>query len=329
LKDKSKLLIFTAMPGDTTYILNEAGDTIQVIIPGVSMPTIRYDSVANEYVVDGPEQLPGTDWWFATPIILPVIIFIIPLFVKWFRRGVNKQKAKRVFMDKQVVYNSLLDRFNPYYHNLPAELQKRFLKRTLNFMTSKRFKYVEMEGEEHMPLLVSAVAVQVTFGLENYLLDHFHTIFILKSDYNYGLYNVPFQGHVNSDGIYLSWNNFLRAFADYSDGDNVGLHEMAHALSYVNFVANDGSDDEFKERFRVFSRTGRAVFNEVREGNTTFLGSYAGTNYEEFWAVCVENFFERPAAFRQQLPSLYNAMCNLLNQDMLDPGLFVKPIELV
>jgi MtfA peptidase len=43
----------------------------------------------------------------------------------------------------------------------------------------------------------------------------------------------------------------------------------------------------------------------------------------------VENFFERPAAFRQQLPSLYNAMCNLLNQDMLDPGLFVKPIELV
>lgn len=315
------------MPGDTTYILNEAGDTVHVIIPGVTGHLVTVDTIAVAYEYHDPE--PASEWWLTYPFIIFGVVFLAPLFVKWLRRGIDRQKAERVFLDKQVVYNNILDRFNPYYHNLPAELQKRFLKRTLHFMTSKRFKYVEMEGEEHMPLLVSAVAVQLTFGLENYLLDHFHTIFILKSDYNYGLYNVPFQGHVNSDGIYLSWNNFLKAFADYSDGDNVGLHEMAHALSYVNFVADDGSDDEFKERFRLFSQTGRAAFRQVQEGTITFLGTYAGTNYEEFWAVCVENFFERPKAFKLHLPSLYDAMCNLLNQDMLDPGLFVKPVEVV
>lgn len=312
------------MPGDTTYILNEAGDTVHVIIPGITGYLVRVDTA-----YELAEKAPPSEWWLTYPFILFGVVFIIPLFVKRLRRGIHKQKAERVFLDKQGVYDNLLNRFNPYYQNLPAELQKRFLKRTLHFMTSKRFKYVEMEGEEHMPLLVSAVAVQVTFGLENYLLDHFHTIYLLKNDYHYGLYNVPFQGHVNNDGIYLSWNNFLKAFADYTDGDNVGLHEMAHALSYVNFVANDGSDKDFKEQFRLFSQTGRPVFREVQEGKTTFLGNYAGTNYEEFWAVCVENFFERPAAFRQQLPSLYYAMCNLLNQDMLDPGLFVKPMELV
>jgi len=326
MEGKSKLFIFTAMPGDTTYILNQAGDTVHVIIPGVTGHLIQYDSVANELVLEGPKQ-PPSEWWLSYPVILIGVIFLIPLFVKWFRRGVRRQRARRVYLDKQVVYNNLLDRFNPYYHKLPPDLQKRFLKRTLNFMTSKRFKFVEMEGEEHMPLLISAAAVQLTFGLDNYLLDHFQTIYVLKSDYNYGLYNVPFQGHVNHDGIYLSWNNFLKAFADYTDGDNVGLHEMAHALSYTNFIADEGSDDGFKERFRDFSLTGRAIFKELQDGKWTLLGNYAATNYEEFWAVCVENFFERPRVFRQQLPSLYSAMCNLLNQDMLEPGIFVKQLE--
>lgn len=303
------------MPGDTLYFTNAKGDTVYrlAVQPGSAVEDSR-----NE---------PSSGWTVAFPFIVIGIAFIIPLFIRWVRRGIDKQKAYRAYMDNQVVYGNILDRFNPYYHNLQPDLKKRFLKRTLNFMTSKRFKYVEMEGEEHMPLLVSAAAVQLTFGLDNYLLDHFHTIFIVKSDYNYGLYNVPFQGHVNKDGIYLSWSNFLRAFENYNDGDNVGLHEMAHALSYVNFIANDGSDDGFKARFRQFSLTGRAVFKEVQEGRSTILGNYAATNYEEFWAVCVENFFERPDPFQKQLPTLYNAMCKLLNQDMLAPSLILEPVE--
>lgn len=303
------------MPGDSLYFMNEQGDTIY-----------RMSLGEPGRVVEHSRTEPSPEWPVAFPFIIMAIVFIIPFIIKWVRRGVNKQAAKRVYLDKQGVYNNMLDKFNPYYHSLPPELQQRFLMRTTNFMTSKRFKYLEMEGEEHMPLLVSAAAIQLTFGLENYLLDHFHTIYIVKSDYNYGLFNVPFQGHVNKDGIYLSWSNFVRAFENYTDGDNVGLHEMAHALSYTNFIANDGSDDGFKERFREFSLTGRAVFKEVQEGRWTLLGNYAATNYEEFWAVCVENFFERPKPFQQQLPSLYNAMCNLLNQDMLAPGYFLKPV---
>jgi Mlc titration factor MtfA (ptsG expression regulator) len=58
-----------------------------------------------------------------------------------------------------------------------------------------------------------------------------------------------------------------------------------------------------------------------------FLGSYAASRYEEFWAVCVEHFFERPTAFKIHLPDLYTAMCVLLNQDILTPGIFLQPVE--
>lgn len=304
------------MPGDTLYFLNDHGDTVH-----------RLSITEPGRVVEDSRTEPSTGWPVAFPFIVIGFAFLIPILIKWLRRGIDRQKARKVYDDKQMVYNNILDRFNPYFHKLPDDLKERFLKRTLRFMTSKRFKYVELEAEEHMPLLISAAAVQLTFGLENYLMDHFHTIYIVKSDYNYGLYNVPFQGHVNHDGIYLSWNNFLRAFENYSDGDNVGLHEMAHALSYVNFIADDGSDDGFKERFKKFSETGRAVFKAVQTQGSSFLGDYAGTNYEEFWAVCVENFFERPLLFHHQLPALYKAMCNLLNQDMLERSLLINPVE--
>jgi Mlc titration factor MtfA (ptsG expression regulator) len=304
------------MPGDSLYFMNAQGDTIY-----------RVSIAEAGRVVEDSRNEPVTGWPIAIPFITIAFVFVVPIFIRWVRRTLNRQIADRVYLDKQSVYSSILERFNPYYQSLSPPLRERFLKRTLRFMTSKRFKYVQLEAEEHMPLLVSAVAVQLTFGLENYLLDHFHTIYLVKSDYNYGLYNVPFQGHVNKDGIYLSWSNFLRAFENYHDGDNVGLHEMAHALSYVNFIANDGSDNGFKQRFVEFSRTGRKVYQEVKEGRFTLLGNYAATNYEEFWAVCVENFFERPESFRDQLPSLYAAMCKLLNQDMLSPQLFLKPVE--
>lgn len=241
----------------------------------------------------------------------------------------RSRRLKEMYLYKQKQYDALLQQYIPYYRNLDAALKDRFLKRTLVFMSAKKFEFVDMEEGELMPLLISAAAVQLTFGLQNYLMDHFNTIYVLKQDYRFGLYNVPFQGHVNDDGIYLSWNNFLRAYANYSDGDNVGLHEMAHALAYVNFTANDGVDEGFKSRFYKFSRVGRDVFRRMQNGESTMLGSYAATNYQEFWAVCVENFFERPKSFKIQLPELYNAMCNLLNQDMLTTGLLLRPVPVV
>ena len=119
----------------------------------------------------------------------------------------------------------------------------------------------------------------------------------------------------------------MSAFSDYSDGSNLGLHEMAHALAYVNFTANEGDDDHFKTRFKTFSKTGRKIFNAMQAGKTNLLGPYAATNYHEFWAVSVENFFERPQALQMELPSLYNELVILLNQDPLSGGSVQKSIE--
>ncbi len=178
-----------------------------------------------------------------------------------------------------------------------------------------------------MPLLVSATAIQLTFGLKHYLLDYFETIYILKNDYTYGSSAVPFEGHVSDDGIYLSWDNFLREYSDYTDGENVGLHEMAHALTYVNFTVQDGIDDSFRKKFYEFSPIARPVFERLQAGESMLFDKYASTSYDEFWAVCIETFFERPFPFREQQPELYAALCSLLNQDPATADKVLQPTQ--
>ena len=241
---------------------------------------------------------------------------LVHIIYRWFKKG----KLIRIYQDKHKGFDSILAQYNPYYKSLDSEGRDRFLRRVLVFMEFKDFEYIDIEPEERMPLLVSSAAVQLTFGLDNFQLDYFKTIYIIKDNYRYGLYNVPFEGHVSDEGIYLSWSNFLREFTDYSDGQNVGLHEMAHALTYVNFTVQEGRDTSFYDKFKDFSAVARPVFERMQAGETTILDPYAATNYQEFWAVCVETFFERTNTFKRQMPELYFSLCSLLNQDPLTPG---------
>lgn len=231
----------------------------------------------------------------------------------------RQRKRLRFFKSRRDSFDTILSRFNPYYRSLSAPARERFLRRVLLFMEAKKFEYIDIEPEETMPLLISAAAVQLTFGLEHFLLDYFRNIYILKDKYRFGKYNMPFEGHVSEEGIYLSWAHFIREFTDYSDGQNVGLHEMAHALTYVNFTVRNGRDNSFHDRFVEFSAVGRPIFERMQAGETTLLDPYAATNYQEFWAVCIETFFERPTLFKKGLPELYSSLCVLLNQDPLIP----------
>jgi Mlc titration factor MtfA (ptsG expression regulator) len=246
------------------------------------------------------------------------------------RRGWIWYQQKRIdqfLQTREYDFDSLLTRYNPYYKSLSSEGRGRFLKRVLQFIESKRFEYIDLEADERIPLLISAAAVQLTYGLDHFQLDYFKTIYIIKDKYTYGLSPTPFEGHVSQDGIYLSWANFMREFADYSDGQNVGLHEMAHALTYVNFTVREGRDASFHDGFVNFSAIARPIFERIKAGEITLLNPYAATNYQEFWAVSVETFFERSSEFKNQLPELYTALCALLNQDPLTPEkLFTIPV---
>jgi len=248
-------------------------------------------------------------------LVLGILLLNRPVTLL-FQRLYTKHQYKR-FIAAETFYHSIVSRHLKYYNRLNLEEQRKFLFRTYQFQHSKNFHYIEVEQNAEMPILVSAVAVQLTFGLEKFKLNYFDDIFILRDDYHYGFYSRPFMGHVDQSGIYLSWDNFVKGVSGQTPNCNVGLHEMGHALAYVNFVTQTEEDKYFKKEFHNFSKVARPIFTAMQSGAKNLLGDYAATNYHEFWAVAIELFFENAVQFRHELPELYEAMSRVLNQDPL------------
>ncbi len=247
--------------------------------------------------------------------VLGILILHKPVAFLFNKIYIKQQFRK--FLSSETFYHSVVSSHVKYYNRLGLEDQRKFLFRTFLFKKAKRFHYIEVQESAEMPILVSAVAVQLTFGLEKFMLNYFSDIFILRDDYHYGFYSRPFMGHVDQSGIYLSWDNFIKGLSGQMPDCNIGLHEMGHALAYVNFITATEEDKNFIKEFPKFSKVAKPIFSGMQLGNKNLLGDYAATNYHEFWAVAVEMFFESPVRFKHELPELYQSMTRVLNQDPL------------
>ena len=53
----------------------------------------------------------------------------------------------------------------------------------------------------------------------------------------------------------------------------------------------------------------------LKFGKHPFLNKTAGESIEDFFAISVESFFERPLLLKAQMPNLYRIISGILNQD--------------
>jgi Mlc titration factor MtfA (ptsG expression regulator) len=86
----------------------------------------------------------------------------------------------------------------------------------------------------------------------------------------------------------------------------------------IQLIAGEENDERFKMYLQEWLAIGEIEYNKLRSGIPGYLRSYAGENSHEFFAVCVEHFFEAPDKLRAHLPDIYNHMCVLLNQNPLN-----------
>jgi Mlc titration factor MtfA (ptsG expression regulator) len=214
-------------------------------------------------------------------------------------------------------YGSIISEYISYFNELPDAGKKRFLERTIHFRSIKHFSYIGMDEKKEIPILISAAAVQITFGLEKYELPFFKNIYVTPDAYQRTGEKEIFVGHVSPEGIFISWKYFLKGYSDTTDNVNVTIHEMAHALEHENFINETDMDSGFKADFAKFSSVSGPIFASAIVNRSSYLRDYAFTTMQEFWAVSVEAFFENPVGLKQSLPQLYGTLCDILNQDPL------------
>lgn len=212
-------------------------------------------------------------------------------------------------------YTTIIELYIPYFNTLRDTDKKRFIQRTWYFRRSKNFHFVDMAEQKEIPILISAAAVQLSFGLKKYRFTFFKNIYIMPDAYSYENAKELYIGHVSPKGIFISWKHFLQGYANASDNVNVAIHEMAHALQYDCFMDHAAVDMEFRADFQNLPPVyGPALAGMVVQ-HRSYLRPYAYTNIQEFWAVSVEAFFENPRALKDNMPGLYSVIGEILNQD--------------
>ena len=248
-------------------------------------------------------------------IVLPFLQVLKELYDYFLKDFAN---THLIFRNLSPQARSFLQSNFRYYQLLSDRHKRLFEKRVAKFIRLKEF--VASGGLEEVSLemktLVSAYAVQITFGHPGVYFSHFFKILIYPDAYYSQHTGQHHQGEVNFKGIIvLSWKWLLEGSVDHDDGRNLGLHEMAHALKIVDAIKSDDYDFMDTSVFNEFIRHGREEMIRINEGSESFFRPYAATNDHEFFAVAIENFFERSNLFSQQHPEMYGLLCELLNQD--------------
>jgi len=261
-------------------------------------------------------------------ILLAGIIFlslrtIYSLFydIFWYIRLV----LKRYILPLKPEYQNILKTYFGYYIQLAPKDKHEFENRLKAFMYSKEFipRNIDKVSPE-MRVLISASAIQLTFGLPMIYLSNFRRILIYPNTYYSTISKKYHHGETNPRAglIVISWQKFIEGYTNGTDSLNVGLHELAHAIHFENRIRNEeyGFLDEasLEKLHRIFLREQE----KIRDGSQKYLRAYAATDEYEFFAVSIEHFFEDPKGLKENIPDLYKTLLNLLNHD---PARFTGP----
>jgi Mlc titration factor MtfA (ptsG expression regulator) len=166
-----------------------------------------------------------------------------------------------------------------------------------------------------MEILFSASVAQLTFGFSQFELEGFSELQLTASSFYSRLIERNVKGLTFESGrIILSWEHFEEGYRVANDKLNLGLHELAHAF-WISYFGTEEMETYFDE----WSAAAVCELQSMRLGtDSDFFRDYASISIEEFWACCVECFFEAPIEFRNKLPELYSRVSSILNQDMAE-----------
>lgn len=260
---------------------------------------------------------------------LPLALIIAAIATLYFRLhyftdsplAIRKSSAKYWFLRSlRPIYRPYLVCNFPFYNRLNDKDKILFEKRVQKFIDKKDFiprggiKKVTPE----MKALVAGSAIQLTFGYPYIYFRHFYRILIYPDEYYSRITRKFHKGEVNLGGlIVVSWRSLKEGFSSHDDGHHLGLHEMAHALRLINIIENDEYDFYERGTMQLFDAEAKKEIDAMARNpeGEYFFRAYASSNLEEFFAVAVELFFERPKSLKRHNATLYSLLAKILKID--------------
>jgi Mlc titration factor MtfA (ptsG expression regulator) len=217
---------------------------------------------------------------------------------------------------------AILMRNIPIYSRMPAPLQEQLHKLVQQFLHQKKFVGCEGFGiDDEVCVTIAGQACLLLLNRPSRVFPGLHTVLVYPTAFLVPRNHVDAAGVVTEtrqdllgeswgDGrVVLSWDHVRRGAHDWSDGQNVVLHEFAHQLDSESGSNNGapylGSQSSYRSWAAVLSRDFANLRADAMEHHQSVLDHYGATSPAEFFAVATETFFEKPYQMAERHPALF------------------------
>jgi Mlc titration factor MtfA (ptsG expression regulator) len=226
-----------------------------------------------------------------------------------------------------------LDAWLPFARGLPVALRDRLERLTAVFLGEKQF--TGCGGLAVTPDMKAAIAAQaclLVLGRNTHVYDRLRSVLVYPAQFVVPGEWQDEDGVVTEEARVLageSWD-VSRVILSWEDVDsrgapgeayNVVIHEFAHYLDHESDGAPWIAGGARRRWFRLLDEELERLRAQAEAGERSFLDPYATQDRGEFFAVASEAFFEEPAAFARELPTLYRALADVYQ---LDPVAWVR-----
>lgn len=238
---------------------------------------------------------------------------LIEFFYQAIRRGFEEARF-RIFYGP--VFHRFLNYRYKYYNALPANDKLRFLRLVRDHYEYFKFVPRSVKITRAMKAIICSGASQLVMGLPPESLTYFERIIVYPADYESNITGMRHKGEVNPRMklIVFGWRGIMQGLVRPDDGLNLLLHEFAHALWLEHKITRNEYDVLDDKLVAEFERLAYSEMTLLQVNEDHLFRKYAFNNIEEFFAVAVENFFERPHKFKAELPHFYNVLAQMFHQ---------------
>ncbi len=245
----------------------------------------------------------------------------------WSKQRIRAQLLSTPLSDRQ---RAIVETQVPLIRRLPPNLRGNLDGKVNLFLEQVNFVGCNgLEVTEEMELSISAQACLLIVNSDLWY-DHLTTILIYPNAFKsrqsrHSGFVVTEQEVVRTGEswgrgpVVLSWAHSRQGALNDRDGQNVVFHEFAHQIDdlsgHTDGVPVLSEGQSYSKWEQVFLTAYDAHVRAVENGQRTIIDAYGAVGHEEFFAVAVEVFFERPAALRAEVPAVYDELAKLFRLD--------------
>jgi Mlc titration factor MtfA (ptsG expression regulator) len=249
-------------------------------------------------------------------ILATALLIFVPLYLpRWqLRRALARPLPASAL--------AILEQNIPIYSRMPADLQRQLRRLVAQFLHQKTFIGCDgLSVTEEMRLTIAGQACLLLLNRPSRVYPALRTILVYPGEFFVGRDEIGPGGVVTptrngllgeswGDGrVVLAWEHVQRGALDWSDGQNVVLHEFAHQLDSERGAPNGapflGSHADYRSWAAVLSRDFANLRRDAIYRQPSVLDHYGASNPAEFFAVATETFFEKPWQMAGRHPELF------------------------